>query len=356
MTALPKVHPAYAETANMPVPDNDREAVVTLLGSGLPVAYLEDAEPSPLMQKASNLWQRLIFLTRFSIMLALLGGYPLMVVLSHKVNSAPITLAAEAAWTSPQAGTALTLIGREVTGPGWAVDRAFWHPQARLNALPAWQEGLGSALSDYMLLTAQNVTPVELAPDADLMAAGRLLAPASDTETGARMHAAAEALLRYEGRLSRGLAAAPAGLESLNQELDLFIAWAADNQETLRTQAEMADGWPASRADIEAVYVARAHAQAAAELLNATLLAQPELVATRDAAEARDAALKAWRRAAEFNPLMISNPAGGTAGLLSDHPATLAWYMAEAETATQTFKAALTAPAPEAELVASVTP
>ena len=32
--------------------------VVTLLGTDLPEAYLDDAEPSPLMEKANQLWRR----------------------------------------------------------------------------------------------------------------------------------------------------------------------------------------------------------------------------------------------------------------------------------------------------------
>ena len=208
MTALKNVHPAYEEASDLEAA-NDHAVVVTPLGAVLPAAYLEEAEPSPLMERASRWWQRLIFMLRLGLILALIGAYPLMSMLSHKVDSSPVLSSADAMWSSPETATALTLIGREETGPGWAMDRSWWHPQARLKALPAWQEGLTSALSDYMLLTAQSVTPDEFAPDADLMAAGRLLAPVSDSPAEARMRAAAQALQRYEGRLTRDLSAAP---------------------------------------------------------------------------------------------------------------------------------------------------
>ncbi|MEL7232671.1 MAG: hypothetical protein AAGJ85_09195, partial [Pseudomonadota bacterium] len=76
MTALQRVHPAYEEDSSLDAA-NDRDVVVTLLGSNLPAAYLDEAEPSPLMERASRWWQRLIFTLRLALVLALLGGYPL---------------------------------------------------------------------------------------------------------------------------------------------------------------------------------------------------------------------------------------------------------------------------------------
>ncbi|MEO1641910.1 MAG: hypothetical protein AAFR74_01135, partial [Pseudomonadota bacterium] len=353
--ALQKVHPAYEEDASLGLAD-DRDVVVTLLGSNLPAAYLDEAEPSLLMERASRWWQRLIFTLRFALVLALLGGYPLMMVLSHKVDSSPVPTPSEAVWNSPETAITLTLIGREETGAGWAMDQAWWHPQARLTALPAWQEGLTSALSDYILLTAQTVTPVDLAPDADLMAAGRLLAPVSDSPAEARMRAAAQALQRYDGRLSRSLAAAPVGIDAVQQELDLFIAWGIAAELDLRAASGSDDGWPASRADIETIYKARGQAHVAAELLNGSFIAEPTLTTSRDVAEAKENALIAWRKAANFNPLFVSSP-GATEGFLSDHPATLAWYIAEAKEATIALKTALNAQAKSTpELLANVTP
>ncbi|MEM7493923.1 MAG: hypothetical protein AAF296_11100, partial [Pseudomonadota bacterium] len=195
MTSLPTIHPAYQETDALEAA-NDRAVVVTLLGSSIPAAYLEEAEPSPLMETASRWWRRMIFAGRLALILMLLGGYPLMVALSHKIDSRPITTASEASWTSPEIATALTLIAREETQAGWAVDKAWWRPQSRLTSLPAWQEGLTSALSDYMLLAAHITSPDGYTPDPDLTAAGRLLAPVADVEAEPRMHAAVQALQR----------------------------------------------------------------------------------------------------------------------------------------------------------------
>lgn len=331
MSAVHKLPVEYTESE-----DDSRAAVVTLIGSNLPAAYLDEAEPSPLMERASRWWQGAIRALKLGIILALVGGYPAMMAANHKVDSSAVVLSQASPWTSFEVGTALTLMGRELTVTGWAADSPSWHPRARLTALPAWQEGVTASLSEFLLLSAE----VAAGEDSDLLAAGRLLAPVSDGEGTPRLNAAAEALQRYEGRLSRGLATAPAGTDAFQAEIDLFQGWMAASQDDLRQRADRAEAWPASRADIEAIYVARARAHTAAQLLNASVLSEPDLITSRDAAEARDDLQIALRRAATFNPVFISSQAG-TGRLLSDHPATMAFYMSEISTAIVAFEAAL---------------
>ena len=335
MSAVHKLPVEYDESD-----DDSRAAIVTLIGSNLPAAYLDEAEPSPLMERASRWWQGAIRALKLGIILALVGGYPAMMAANHKVDSSAVVLSQASPWTSFEAGTALTLMGRELTVTGWAADSPSWHPRARLTALPAWQEGVTASLSEFLLLSAEVAAGEVGERDSDLLAAGRLLAPVSDGEGTPRLNAAAEALQRYEGRLSRGLATAPAGTDAFRAEIDLFKGWMAASQDDLRQRADRAEAWPASRADIEAIYVARARAHTAAQLLNASVLSEPDLITSRDAAEARDDLQTALRRAATFNPVFISSQAG-TGRLLSDHPATMAFYMSEISQAFIVFEAAL---------------
>jgi len=237
---------------------------------------------------------------------------------------------------------------------GWAADRSWWHPQARLTALPAWQEGITGALSEFALLAADHASLEQGAPDSDLLAAARLLVPSQEAEAVPRLNAAAEALQSYEGRLSRGLAAQPKGLAVMVDELNLYKGWAAESQARLRTHVDRAEAWPASRADIEAIYKTRAYAQVASQLMMSSLIQEPELVRTRAAAEARDRALFAWRRAATFNPMFVSSQAG-TGSILADHPAAMMYYLTEIETATADFIAVLQAQEAETMAVAEAT-
>jgi hypothetical protein len=277
-----------------------------------------------------------------------------MTLLSHKVDSSAIVLSSATPWYSNDTGTAMTLLGRELKVTGWANDRSWWHPQARLTAVPAWQDGVTGALSDFTLLASEHAALEPGAPDTDLLAAARLLVPSQEAEATPRLNAAAEALQSYEGRLSRGLAAQPKGLGVLLDELALYKRWATDSETRLRSSVDRAEAWPASQADIEAIYMSRAYAQVASQLMMSSLIQEPDLVYTRSAAEARDRAIFAWRRAATFNPLIVSSQAG-TGSFLSDHPAAMLFYLSEVNTATTQFIDALQAQADETMAVAETT-
>ncbi|MEM9937509.1 MAG: hypothetical protein AAF768_01555 [Pseudomonadota bacterium] len=319
-----------------------KEPIVTLIGADLPQAYLDEAEPSPMMENLGHAWRRVIKAAKVLAVIMLVGGYPAATVMSHQVDDSQIVLSATDAWTSPEIGTALTLVGRELTGAGIAADRSDWHPQARLTALPAWQDSAFTALSEYTLASADMTLDQDGRPDVDLAAAGRLLAPASDTKLEPRLHAAAEALQRFDGRVSRELATAPSGFETLHGRLDMFAHWTSTAQTDLRLRANTAEAWPAAKADVEAIYAARAKAHVAGQLLMATFLNEPGLIVSPDAAEAMDRTFAALRRASTFSPLIISSQSG-TGKVLSDHPATMAFYLSETEAAMIDLQAALEA-------------
>lgn len=349
MTAAEKLPVEYVD-ANT----DDGKPVVTLIGADMSEAYLDDAEPSPTMEALSRLWRRMIGMFKLGLVLLLVGGYPALTVLGHKVDSNAVVLSAATPWYSGDTGTAMTLLGRELKVAGWANDRSWWHPQARLTALPAWQDGVTGALSDYALLASEHAAREPGAPDSDLLAAARLLVPSQEAEATPRLNAAAEALQSYEGRLSRGLAAQPKGLGVLLDELALYKRWSADSQTRLRSSVDRAEAWPASREDIEAIYMSRAYAQVASQMMMSSLIQEPDLVYTRAAADARDQAIFAWRRAATFSPIMVSSQAG-TGSVLSDHPAAMMFYLSEIDTATTKFIDALQAQADETMAVAEAT-
>lgn len=349
MPAAEKLPVEYIDTKT-----SDGKPVVTLIGADISEAYLDDAEPSPTMEALSRIWRRIVGMFKLGLVLFLVGGYPGMTLLSHKVDSSAIVLSSAMPWYSNDIGTSMTLLGRELKVSGWANDRSWWHPQARLTALPAWQDGVTGALSDYTLLASEHAALEPGAPDTDLLAAARLLVPSQEAEATPRLNAAAEALQSYEGRLSRGLAAQPKGLGVLLDELALYKRWATDSQTRLRSSVDRAEAWPASRADIEAIYSSRAYAHVASQLLMSSLIQEPDLVYTRTAGEARDRAIFAWRRAANFNPLVISSQAG-TSSFLSDHPAAMMFYLTEVNTATTELIDALQAQADETMAVAEAT-
>ena len=335
MTAAEKLPVEYVEAQN-----DDGTPVVTLIGADISEAYLDDAEPSPLMEALGRFWRRALNTAKLGLVLVLVGGYPAMVAMSHKVDSSAVVLSSAAPWYSNDTGTVMNLLGRELTVAGWAGDRSWWHPQAQLTALPAWQDGITGALSDYALLASEHAAREPGAPDSDLLAAARLLSPSQEAEAIPRLNAAAEALQSYEGRLSRGLAAQPNGVGVLLDDLALYQSWATRSQARLRSSADRAEGWPASSEDIQTLYETRAYAQVASQLIMSSLIEEPDLVYSRAASEARDRAIFAWRRAATFNPLLVSSQAG-TGRFLSDHPAAMMYYLSEINSTTADFINAL---------------
>ncbi len=314
---------------------------VTLLGTDLPDAYLDDAEPSPLVESAARLWARLKrLLALFAVILAV-GFYPAAILSGHQIDAREVTSSDRLNWHSAETGTLLTLLGRELTGPGWVRDRPSWHPQARLTALPAWQAATTQSLSTYSALVATLSQDRDGQPDQDLAAASRLFATDPAAQAVPSLNAAAEALQRYDGRLARDLAVRAESLSDLDAKLTEFIEWGSRSHADLRRQATSTGRWPAERADIEAIYAARARAHVAGELLSAALSASAERLSLAAAAEG-NTALAAWRKAAAFNPILITSQPG-TGRLVADHPAIMAFYIAEATAATEILQSVVRA-------------
>lgn len=326
----------------LPVPPRREGPAVTLIGTDLPAQYLEEAEPSPLMHTASLWWRRVVRTVQILAVIALVGIYPAMIVSSHEITDDPIVLSGETPWASTETGAAVMMIGRELEGPGWAADKPGWHPQARLTALPAWQDALSTSLSEFTRLTAQKAVTPDGTPDPDLSAAARLLKPEADLEQTPRLAAAAEALARYEGRLERDLASAPGGLDDLLDELALFTSWADASHDALVSRVGTRDGWPAAKTDVEAFFEARARAHVASQLMAATLMSEPDIALSETVQQRVDQLEASWRRAGELNPFFVSSQAGD-ARLMADHIAMMAFYIGQASEQTKALAAALIA-------------
>ncbi|MEO1100390.1 MAG: hypothetical protein AAFW65_00940 [Pseudomonadota bacterium] len=314
---------------------------------------LEMAEPSPLMVSASRLWRRSKLGAKVLAVCGLIGFYPAMMAHGHRINDAPVSLNHGLPWAAPEAGVAVTLIAREIYGPGWASDREAWHPQAHLRAMPAWQAGLANALSEHTALSA-SLLAVAGSPDSDLEAAVRLLRAETDLEMAPRLAAAAEALARYDGRAARNLAVSVRGEAALAAELRLFADWADRSKLALDDKAGSTEGWMATDGDVDAFYTAKARAHVAHELLGASARAEPKLMASAAMrAEIRKAEL-VWRKAATQQPLLVYNRGDDFLGMNS-HLENMANIMEDAATTSRALADLLETP-PESMYVAQVDP
>ncbi|MEL6569764.1 MAG: hypothetical protein AAFQ22_15220 [Pseudomonadota bacterium] len=321
----------------LPVPatppeDYQKEGpVVTVLG-GDKNLDISSAMPSPYMVKSQKAWRFTKGVLKACALMLAIGTYPVMMWSAHEVNDAPLEAVSSETWASPSMGVAITLVAREVEGPGWTADKASFAPARQLTAQPAWQDGLANALADYIQLAAGTVTRSSEI-DADLAAASRLLRTKSDTEMTPRLIAAAEALARFNGRVHAGLTNDLDADQDLAQSLRLFAGWAKQSSSDLGERVGHKDGWPASRSDVHAFYTARARAHVAAGMLQAAVHAHPELMQRASMRAQLRETQNIWARVARQDPLLVSNQDGDGA-VLPNHLAAMAWHLEQAESAS----------------------
>ncbi|MEO0982243.1 MAG: hypothetical protein AAFX03_06285 [Pseudomonadota bacterium] len=263
-------------------------------------------------------------------------AYPAAVVGSHTINDTPLPEAAFTnGWASLDSYVANRMILNEVNGAGWAADRAVWRPEARLTALPAWQQGVAGSLSDHFM-TKAGFAKVGDEPDPDLSAAARLLRDTARMDMTPRLQAAAEALSRYNGRLQNGAAAQANGAAALREQLKLSAQWAATSKAELSALVGDDEGWPAGRASVEAYYIAKARAHVAAELLAAAGRENRALLDDEALQSAHDRALAHWRRAGDQAPVFVFNQAGDSL-FGGNHLAAMAFMIDAAEASTLAY-------------------
>jgi hypothetical protein len=291
---------------------------------------VRDAEFADLTPPARAGW-RPGRVTRVSLMVALAlaaAAWPALLAASSRVGvAATLTPVDRTQWTVPLAAAAATSIERQHAAYGWAPGAPVWSPLAHLAGKPAWQSAFAQALGELTALAGIQAGG-DFEPDADLAAAGRLLNASS---TPAQLRAAGEALVNFDRRVRRG--AADAGLTPADaaERLRLVGDWAALSQADLARPLGAVGGWPVDRDANVAVHAAAA--RGAAAWIAIETLDWPE---APSALSAREAALSAWRRVAEFRPLVVAN--GDPDGLApGNHAAALGFLVDRAAAATADY-------------------
>ncbi len=332
MRSAARLHKAYEEDSRTTGPVGPAHYVA-----------LDYAEPSPMWLGVQQFGRRVVSIIRTGLIVALIGAYPAMMVLSSRIDDKPIVIPPEQSWSVPGVGVAIHKIAREVEGVGWASDRPVWHPQARLTGIAAWQDATAGALSQHVRLLSELSSTGE-GPDSDLAAAARLLTGEPGQPMRPRLTAAAEALNRFDTRASRGLAMRPSPDQTLGSEAELFASWAAADRAALaeRINAEQSS-WLASKADLEVFFSAKARAHVAREMIAAGRAEAPLIAADTARSIAAERAQAAWTRAAELKPLFVSNRSDSGL-LIANHLSSLAYYLHEAELASVELAQVLSVP------------
>ena len=278
-------------------------------------------------------WFGLIrFWAKALIVGAILAAYPALVVLGSDVGDRNVAgIVDRTKWTAPWAGAPASLLEKHFNELGWASDSPSWAPMARLTAKPAFQAAMAGAIGEFLALSNSQMA-ANGASDADLAAAARLV---SSSSAGIQLRAARDALINYDRRLRRRGAVTPFTQAQLSEQLMLVNTWAAAGQSDIAKTADLRGGSPIDEAATIAVYGAKGRAIAAFAVIDA----MPWPDDTKIAA-ARNAALKAWKSAAEFHPMIVLNgsPDGS---LFGNHAASMGFLISQAQQATKDFIALL---------------
>jgi hypothetical protein len=279
-----------------------------------------------------------------AVIVAAVGAYPAMVVASSDVGDRNIGgVVNRADWTAPWVGGVSALMEKHFNELGWAADAPGWSPMARLTAKPAYQAAMAASLGDFTKLTNAQAVAADRA-DADLEAASRLVSSAS---TGIQLQAARDALINYDRRLRRRDVSSVSTQSEVSEQLALLSSWATTSQEEVAASAKSVGGNPIDEDATRAVYAAKGRAMVAFTILDS--LQWPE---TPAAAKAREAALDAWKSAAQFHPLIVLNgdPDGS---LFGNHATSMGFLLGQAQKATNDFLATFGAAAPQGPVAAA---
>ncbi|HEX5007434.1 MAG TPA: hypothetical protein VFV70_10000 [Hyphomonadaceae bacterium] len=292
-----------------------------------------DEEEAP----ARSFFQIVRFWFNAAIVAIALSAYPILTILGADVGDRNVAnLVDRTRWTAPWAGGAATLMEKHFNELGWASDSPGWAPMARLTAKPAYQSAMAGAIGEFLTLVNKQ-TAATGTEDADLAAAARLV---SATSTGVQLRAARDALVNHDSRLRRRALNRISTPGELVAQLALVDSWAVRSQSEITSSASMLGGSPFDEVATVAVYSSKGRAMAAYVFLDT--MHWPE---DAKAAAARNAALAAWKEAAEFHPLIVLNgsPDGS---LFGNHSASMGFLLARAEKATADYAALVAAAVP----------
>lgn len=235
-------------------------------------------------------------------------AYPIAVIFSHKVIDEIPDLVPSRVWVDPRTGTAVELLERE-SYFGWASSKPSWHPQSRLTAMPAFQNGLANGLAQFVSSRAELVE--NGADDTDLSQAEALLKSMEGSDADDRLYAAIEALKRFDGRKANFLVEEVTTLQTLRKDLKKFSEELDQIEKNLRLTASRPSRGVFNRADVDQFYRAKGAIHAFGMLVKS----YPEDTTTKPGFEKALADLNtAFHRASLKSPVTVSNTQPGSFG------------------------------------------
>jgi hypothetical protein len=329
-----------------PAVEIDKPFPLRTIEADAEVAEVTEIEPEEIEESPrKSLFKVMRWWLNVVIVVIAILAYPVAIMMASDVGDSRVAgIVDRTKWTAPWAGAAATVLEKHFNDLGWASDAPSWTPMARLTAKPAYQTAMAGSVGEFVTLQNKQAT-LSGEADPDLSVAARLVSGGS---TAIQLRAARDALVNYDRRMRRRSAAPVASPAQLAEQLALIDTWAVKSQTEIAASAAL--GGLIDNEATRSVYAAKGRAMAAYLFLDA--MSWPE---SAKAAEARSAALEAWRAAAQFHPVIVLNgsPDGS---VLGNHAASMGFLIAQAQKASSDFKAAVGAEPNPSPILANAGP
>jgi len=275
--------------------------------------------------------------------------YPVGMLWWHKIADDPafdVDAKTLAPGQSHAVAMAAALIDREINQIGWVANNPFFTPSAALDNMPAFQQGIISALARFAFELIDQIgrTRGSSQTDADLKAASGLLqysgtvwiwdpsvslVPTATSE--AQYDKARKALQNYNQRLGEGHAVFERRGDNLMAVLDRIALDIGSSTAVLDRQiSEHSDDWVDWQAD-NLFYSVKGQAYAYYLVLRALGADFEALIAERNLKPLYGQMLDSLRQAAALDPLVVSN--GAPDGIFpNNHLTAQGFYLLRART------------------------
>jgi hypothetical protein len=294
-------------------------------------------------------WRRILMWIGLVLLLLLVLYYPIGMVLTHEIDDDPTFEVPEGARMqggSHAVAMAAALIDREVNQHRWVANDPFFLPPAALDNMPAFQQGIISAIGRFAFELVDQIgrTRGSSQTDSDLQeASGQLQYPgtvwvfdlstslAPTTTSEARYRKARLSLLSYNKRVAEGGATFERRSDNLQATLDRFALDIGSSSAALDEHIARHSGALIDFAADDLFYTVKGQAYAYMLLLREIGRDYEALLRERGLDNAWADLLAEMRRAATLSPWVVVN-GPPDAVMRPSHLAAQGFYLLRART------------------------
>lgn len=298
----------------------------------------------PSFPKPSGRMGRLAFGLAGIVLLFSAVYYPAGMIITHKVDDDPSFTPTKTQGGSYSVDMTIGLIEREIKDHGWIANNPWFFPNAPLDNMPNFQQGMVDALSRFTLEMTDQIGRIRGSSqvDEDLeKAAGHLRIPGDrwtfDFKTSylpvataeAEYIAAAEALKRYNARLAQGAGVFDPRADNLIGVLDRVSADIGSASAALDASIEELATFSVTSDDV--FYRTKGRLYGYLMLMTALRVDFEKVIAEKDLINLWVETTESLRQAVSLDPLFVLNAAPDST-IFASHLTAQGFYLLRART------------------------